>query len=142
MLKKLKHKGKGERYKVWLKQADFDYRAAKVSKENGFYEWACFQSEQAVEKALKAVLVKAGWRPPKMHRLAVLMSYCNRANKEFKRTKFEFRDLEAFTFVSRYPFLIPGENLSPHEFISLKDAQKCISQAKDFLKKIHSLLKE
>lgn len=143
MLKRLiVTKPRSERYKVWLEQANHDLRAADTSKDKQFYEWACFQSEQAVEKALKAVLVHAGWRPPKMHKLAVLMSYCNRANSDFKQTKFEFRDLEAFTFVSRYPFLIPGENLSPHEFITLDDAQKCISQARTFLKKIQKLLKE
>jgi len=142
MLRKLKRKGKGERYKVWLEQAEFDYEAANVSKENKFYEWSCFQCEQSVEKALKAVLVHAGWRPPKMHKLAVLMSYCNDANKEFRKTKFEFRDLESFTFVSRYPFLIPGENLSPHKFINLEDAKRCLKQARSFLDKIHNLLKE
>lgn len=142
MLRKLKTKGKGNRYKVWLEQAEYDLQAAQVSKDNDFYEWACFQSEQAAEKALKGVLVHAGWRPPKMHKLAVLMSYCNNANERFRRTKFEFRDLESFTFVSRYPFLIPGENLSPHEFITLDDAQRCISQARAFLDKIHKLLEE
>ncbi|MBN2016350.1 HEPN domain-containing protein [Candidatus Dojkabacteria bacterium] len=142
MLKRLRTLGTGERYKVWLKQAEFDFEAAKSSKLSGFFEWACFQCEQAVEKALKAVLVKAGWRPPKMHKLAVLMSYCNRANGKFRQTKFEFRDLESFTFVSRYPFLIPGENLSPHEFISSDDAERCIIQARTFLDKIHSLLEE
>ncbi len=142
MLKSITSKGKGKRYKVWLKQAEYDYQAANLSKDNGFYEWTTFQCEQSVEKALKSVLVHAGWRPPKMHKLAVLMSYCNRANKQFKKTKFEFRDLEAFTFVSRYPFLIPGENLSPHKFIKLEEAEKCISQARNFLDKIQRLLKE
>ena len=142
MLKKILSKGKGRRFEVWLEQAEFDFHAAKVSRDNGFYEWATFQCEQSVEKALKAVLVHAGWRPPKMHKLAVLMSYCNNANKEFRKTKFEFRDLEAFTFVSRYPFLIPGENLSPHKFITLDDAKRCINQARVFLDKIQKLLKE
>jgi HEPN domain-containing protein len=141
MLRRSKFRGKLNRYKVWLKQSEYDLQAAETSKNNEFYEWACFQSEQAAEKALKAVLVHAGWRPPKMHKLAVLMSYCNNANEEFKRTKFEFRDLESFTFVSRYPFLIPGENLSPHEFVTLEDADRCINQARTFLDKIHNLLK-
>ena len=133
-------KSRGDRYKIWLEQAEFDLKAAELSRDNDFFEWTCFQCEQAVEKALKSVLVHAGWRPPKMHKLAVLMSYCNKANDKFKKTKFEFRDLEAFTFVSRYPFLIPGENLSPHEFITLDDAQRCINQAKSFLEKIRKLL--
>ncbi|MDD3647466.1 MAG: HEPN domain-containing protein [Candidatus Dojkabacteria bacterium] len=138
MLKKSISKTK--RFMVWLEQASYDLEAAEVSKNSAFYEWACFQAEQSAEKALKAVLVHAGWRPPKMHKLAVLMSYCNNANEEFRKTKFEFRDLEAFTFVSRYPFLVPGENLSPHKFIRLSDAEKCINQAKAFLQKIKALL--
>jgi HEPN domain-containing protein len=142
MLRKLKAQGKGNRYKVWMEQAEFDYQAALASRDNKFYEWVCFQCEQAVEKALKAVLVQAGWRPPKIHRLAILMSYCNNANEKFRKTKFEFRDLESFTFVSRYPFLIPGENLSPHKFITLANAEKCLNQARAFLDKIHTLLKE
>jgi len=140
MLRKIKAKGSSQRYKVWMAQSFYDLQAAEMSKNNGFFEWACFQSEQAVEKALKSVLVHAGWRAPKMHKLAVLMSYCNNANENFRKTKFEFRDLESFTFVSRYPFLIPGENLSPHDFITLADAEKCINQARNFLEKIHILL--
>lgn len=140
MLKKLLTKGVGKRFLVWLEQAEYDFEAAKISRDSKYFEWTCFQCEQAVEKALKAILVYAGWRPPKMHRLAVLMAYCNDANAEFRKTKFEFRDLESYTFVSRYPFLIPGENLSPHNFINLNDAEKCINQARDFLDKIHKLL--
>lgn len=131
---------KGNRHTVWLEQAFFDIAAAKVSKENGFFEWACFQSQQAVEKSLKAVLVHAGIRPPKMHKLAVLIHYCNQANENFKNTKFEFKYLESFTFVSRYPFLLPGENSSPHNFITLEDAELCINQAEEFLKKVQNLI--
>jgi len=136
----LKSKGKGDRHLVWFEQAKYDLEAAEVSKQNQFYEWACFQSEQAVEKGLKGVLVQAGWRPPKMHKLAVLMSYCNKSNAQFRKTKFEFRDLEVFTFIARYPFLLPGENSSPHKFITLEDAEKCINQARIFLRKILKLL--
>jgi len=142
LLKKTALKYPSKRYKIWLKQASFDLQACKLSTDNGFYEWACFQAEQAVEKALKGVLVKAGWRPPKVHKLPILMGYCNSANNEFKNTKFNFRNLGAFTFVSRYPFLIPGENLSPHEFITLDNAQKCLQEASVMLSQIKFLLKE
>jgi HEPN domain-containing protein len=139
-LRKLRLKGKGDRHFVWFEQARYDLLAAEISKQNEFYEWACFQSEQAVEKALKGVLVESGYRPPKMHKLAVLISYCNKKNEKFRKTKFEFRDLEVFTFVARYPFLLPGENSSPHKFITLEDAERCINQAATFLEKILKLL--
>ncbi|WP_291765079.1 HEPN domain-containing protein [Caldivirga sp. UBA161] len=40
----------------WLKQALRDLDAAKSSLNGGYYEWACFQAQQAAEKALKALL--------------------------------------------------------------------------------------
>jgi HEPN domain-containing protein len=39
----------------WLKQAKRDLQKAKLDVEHGFYEWACFASQQAGEKAVKAV---------------------------------------------------------------------------------------
>ena len=107
---------------------------------------------KAVVDSIGAVLVTpchsvvtgapAAARPPKMHKLAILMGYCNHVSEKFKNTKFEFRDLEAFTFVSRYPFLIPGEDLSPHEFLTFEVAQRCINQAKKMLEQIRKLLEE
>ena len=39
----------------WLRQADKDLKHAKNAMEDGDYEWACFASQQAAEKALKAL---------------------------------------------------------------------------------------
>ncbi|MCA9381859.1 HEPN domain-containing protein, partial [Candidatus Dojkabacteria bacterium] len=136
----IKQGEKPDRYKVWLKQAKFDLQAARKSHEGKFYEWACFQSEQSAEKALKAVLVHAGWRPPKMHKLSVLIGFCNHANDHFKRTKLNFHDLESFTFISRYPFLIPGNLNTPHEYISSSDSIHCINQADSIYSKVHLIL--
>ena len=141
-IKKTYSLGKTTRYRVWLKQSNFDLDAARNSYSSGYNEWACFQSEQCIEKALKAILVKAGFRPPKIHRISVLMSLCNRFSENFRNTKFEFRDIESFTFISRYPFLIPGENSSPHEYITSEDAKTCIDQAHQFLEKVQNLLKD
>ncbi len=129
-----------KRWQVWLNQAYFDLQAAELSMDNNFYEWATFQSEQCVEKALKAVIVEGGFRPPKVHKIAVLLSMSNRVNKSFKHVEFQFRTIEAFTFISRYPFLIPGEHQSPHEYVTYMDAVSCINEAKDTFWKIKNLL--
>jgi uncharacterized protein len=138
LLYPLKHKA--DRYKVWYTQAQFDLQAAQLSIDHGYFEWATFQSEQAVEKAIKAVIVKSGWRPPKMHKLSVLIGLANQANPKFERTKFEFRDLESFTFISRYPFLIPGKDLAPHEMIKKAEADRAYNQANDIISKIAEVL--
>ena len=39
----------------WLRQAERDLQQALSSKELGYYEWACFASHQAAEKAVKAL---------------------------------------------------------------------------------------
>lgn len=131
---------KPHRFKVWLDQANWDIEAAKVSRDNGFYEWTTFQCQQSAEKALKSVLVHAGWQPPRMHKLAVLYSMCRKANDEFRNVFIEYRDLEAFTFLARYPFLVPGEDASPHNFITLEDAEKCLAQSQSIYAKILRLL--
>jgi HEPN domain-containing protein len=38
--------------RVWFEQAEADLRAAVLSTSGGAHEWACFQSQQAGEKAL------------------------------------------------------------------------------------------
>lgn len=128
------------RYIVWFRQSQFDLEAAKVSLDNGYYEWTTFQAVQAVEKSLKAIIVHSGVKPPRIHKLQTLMGICNRICPEFKQTKFEFRFLESFTFISRYPFLLPGKDKTPHEIISITEAEKALSQACDFVQKISVLL--
>ena len=39
----------------WLNQAEADIKAAKNSKNSGDYAWSCFLSQQAGEKAVKAL---------------------------------------------------------------------------------------
>jgi HEPN domain-containing protein len=46
---------------VWFEQAKADLRAAELSASGGAHEWACFQAQQAGEKALKALLYGHGF---------------------------------------------------------------------------------
>ncbi len=43
-----------------MDQAEGDLEHAKSDLERGFYDWACFSSQQAAEKAVKAVFQKMG----------------------------------------------------------------------------------
>jgi HEPN domain-containing protein len=49
-----------ERSKDWYKQAERDLQSACSQLKAGFFEWACFISQQAAEKAAKAVYQKLG----------------------------------------------------------------------------------
>jgi HEPN domain-containing protein len=123
-----------------MQQALYDLQAANLSLNNNFHEWAAYQAEQAAEKALKAVVVHAGWRPPKMHRLGILFGMCNQANARFRESKFSFKHLESFTFIARYPFLIPGKNKAPHDLIAHKDAAIAMSEATEIVNRIKDIL--
>jgi hypothetical protein len=62
-------------------------------------------------------------------------------NEKFRNTKFNFKHIESFTFISRYPFLIPDKNKTPHELITEGDANKAIAEASENLVKIAVILK-
>ena len=49
-----------ERSADWLRQARRDLESARAQRASGCYEWACFISQQASEKALEAVVRKLG----------------------------------------------------------------------------------
>ena len=135
--------GEKGRYKIWLQQGYYDVEAAKNSFSKGHYEWTCYQSVQATEKILKAVLVHAGWSPPMTHKLGVLVSLCNKANKYFPDVKLHFRKLEAYTFVSRYPFVYPGQkNITPHDYITKQDGETCLEIAENVFNKVHEFLND
>ncbi|MBW2370150.1 MAG: HEPN domain-containing protein [Deltaproteobacteria bacterium] len=44
-----------DRSKDWLRQAKRDLERATIDIKYAFFEWACFTSQQAAEKAIKAV---------------------------------------------------------------------------------------
>ena len=128
------------RYKIWLDQSEFDIKGAIVSYEGGCYEWACYQSTQAVEKVLKAVVVFSGFRPPKTHKLGVLVGIANQANNAFRSISLDYRKIESYSFISRYPFIIPGKDKTPHEFITRNDAEICLKLAKDLVSSVKTFL--
>jgi HEPN domain-containing protein len=60
--------------KEWLRVAEIDRRAAKHLLDDGDYEVSVFHCQQAIEKLLKAVIVKqTSQRPPHTHEMRVLL---------------------------------------------------------------------
>ena len=141
-MEELHSKKSRDRFRIWLLQAKFDLEIAQISLKEDYFEWACYQSVQSVEKALKAVLVHAGWRSPKTHKLGVLVSMANHANRLFVDIKLNFRKIEAYTFISRYPFVFPGRNITPHDLITRQDADTCVALAQNIYSSIEQFLSE
>jgi HEPN domain-containing protein len=57
----------------WLRHARSDLALARVRSTEILLEILCFHTQQAAEKALKAVLVAKGIAPPKTHNLRTLL---------------------------------------------------------------------
>lgn len=131
---------KKQSWMVWQKQAKFDLQIANISMQNGFYEWSCYQSNQSVEKILKALIVHQGFLPPRTHKLGILVGVANHASKAFTNVKFDFRKLESFTYITRYPYTLPNRIESPHELIRKDDAEIVVAMAKDIIHKVNKFL--
>lgn len=130
------------RHKVWLAQSKYDLDAAVTMAKEGFYEWACFICEQSSEKAIKSIIVANNQVAPKIHKLPALVSIAKKYDGRFKNIFFDVRELGVFTFIARYPFLVPGELDAPHMYITLDDAKLCIQKATTILSTIESYLKD
>ena len=83
-------------------------------------------------------MVICGGRPPKVHKLSILFKLLRQIRPDLHSHPVKIEALQAYTFVSRYPFIIPGDNLTPHEFMTFENAQECIREAEGVL----SLAKE
>lgn len=61
-------------YKVWMERSKSSLKIAQIENNNGiYYEDLCFQAQQSVEKALKALLIKKGLEPKRTHNLIVIL---------------------------------------------------------------------
>ena len=109
-----------------MRQADRDLAAALSNAREQFFEWACFLSQQAAEKSLKAFLYLQGERAVIGHSILTLVrraaAYASNLNQlqEAKR-------LDEVYIPSRYPNGL--DDGAPGEFYSAKDAQECIALA-------------
>ena len=86
----------------WLKQAEKDLSSARNSLESSDYEWACFQSQQSAEKALKAVLYLRGYRKVLTHSIFELVSEVGRIDRAFMQLTRQAKVLDGVYISSRY----------------------------------------
>jgi HEPN domain-containing protein len=122
----------------WFGQAKWDLKAARDSEAAGNYEWACFQAQQAAEKALKAFLLAAGSMPPLTHSIRTLLSECAQADERFGQINASI-ELEGYYVGTRYPDSLPGN--VPHMHYDEEAAQRCLSLASSVIEFVTRLTK-
>ncbi|BDC17686.1 HEPN domain-containing protein [Acidianus sp. HS-5] len=109
-----------KRVEDWLKQAERDLEEAKHAKAGGYYELACFLSQQSAEKAIKALLQLNGLEK-RGHSISHLIQ--NPPADIFQCATF----LDKQYVLTRCPDVYPEG--SPYEFYTEKDADDCMNCA-------------
>lgn len=128
-----------ERSRDWMNQAERDLEHAKSDLEHGFYDWACFSSQQAAEKAAKAVFQKLGaeaWG----HSVADLLKELSQKQSVPGDLMNGALELDKAYIPARYPSAHPTG--SPRERYTKQEAERLIYHADKILKFCTGLLPE
>lgn len=114
----------------WLKTAEADLETAVVLLQNNKYPHSCFHSQQAGEKAMKAVwyLLEAD---PWGHSIKKLIQNLENVDvntkKKFEEVTKNAILLDRYYIPTRYPNGLP--DLTPEEAFLEEDAKMCIDNA-------------
>jgi len=94
-----------ELVRIWLKRAKSNLGIAKAGKvfEDILYEDLCFDCEQAVEKALKAMLVSIDVSFPRTHSIGHLIELIEEQNIVVPDEIKDSSSLTAYAVSTRYP---------------------------------------
>ncbi len=111
--------------KEWIKQAEDEFQMAQYLFDGDFYKGTCFHSQQAIEKALKALLLSKEWMLEKTHSIARLVSLL-----EDRGIIMHFSDEDVVFLDSIYRGRYPAEaGLLPLGEPAKEDAQRAVDLA-------------
>ncbi|MEM2925955.1 MAG: HEPN domain-containing protein [Candidatus Bathyarchaeia archaeon] len=120
-----------------MRQAKRDLENAEYELRGGFYEWACFLSQQAAEKAIKALFQRIG-AEAFGHSVAGLLQ---RLPEQFKLRKelLEIaKELDKAYIPTRYPNVHPEG--APFELYTEDEARRLIGYAREIIRHCEDLL--
>ncbi|MEM2122236.1 MAG: HEPN domain-containing protein [Candidatus Bathyarchaeia archaeon] len=113
-----------------MDQAEGDLEHAKNDLRHGFYDWACFSSQQSAEKALKAVFQKLhaeAWGHS-VYDLLVNLQDTEKINEKLLDRALE---LDKAYIPARYPNAHPSS--SPRRRYTRNEAERMIKYAEEIL---------
>ncbi|WP_290898784.1 HEPN domain-containing protein [Ferroglobus sp.] len=126
---------------LWLKSAEDDVYDAELFFKNSRYFRTAFFSQQAVEKALKAMffIVKKE-DPPKIHTVTELYSELKKSDFSLpKEIEEQLYILNKYYTVSRYP---DAANGLPSESVDRLEAERALKIAKEVFEYAKKLAQE
>lgn len=100
--------------KEWLNKADEDFRVAEreLAAEPPAFSAVCFHAQQAVEKAMKALLVDLGVDFPRTHDLKFLLDLIKSKTPVFNDLEEALVNLSVSAVEVRYPGSKPDRQLA------------------------------
>lgn len=114
-------------HEEWIEKAQNDLRGAKILfAATGTEELVAFHCQQAVEKYLKAFLIKETGVLHGGHYLMGLLKKCYQIDEHFKEFVKQITYLNSYYIETRYP---SEEGL----VVDIEDAQQCIEYANEVL---------
>ncbi len=116
------------RSKDWLEQAKRDLEHARESTKIGHFEWACFASQQAGEKAVKALHLRLStdaWG----HSVFELLDGLPQTTRPPEALLDQAKMLDRFYIPPRYPNAHPAG--PPSQFYTHADAEQGVRAAQD-----------
>jgi HEPN domain-containing protein len=118
----------------WLDQAQADAKTARDCLEDGNFYATAFFSQQAAEKALKALLYAQGYRALITHSVVELLEEAARFVVELKELSDYAKELDRHYIGSRYPNFYPSG--APYKFYTEEMAKRCSSYAELILHEV------
>ena len=115
-----------ERSADWLRQAEADLRHAHHARDDEDYEWSAFASQQAAEKAIKALFQKLhldAWG----HTLSMLLASLPEAVRPDEGLMDRAKELDKHYIPTRYPNGF--ERGAPVDFYTRAEAERAIAHA-------------
>ena len=89
----------------WMLRAFSNLNLAKSQQSDVFLEDLCFNAQQAVEKAIKAVLIKYGIDFPYTHNIADLLTLFQKSGYELTEFLTQSAGLTLYAVSTRYPYV-------------------------------------
>lgn len=118
----------------WLKRARSSLERAKMGKvsQGILYEDLCFDAQQAVEKSLKAMLVKLNQSFPKTHSIGILLKLIEEAGVEIPENINQAKLLTAYAVDTRYP--------GDYEPVNKEEYKEALKIAEDVFKWLDNII--
>lgn len=114
------------RHEDWLQQARRDLEHARHASAGGFFEWACFASRQAAEKAVEGLYQRLGAEAWGHSVTALLANLPDRLRPDDALLD-RARELDKRYIPTRYPNAQPGG--APGSYYTRTEAERAIDHA-------------